>query len=339
MQCRICNNSEDNQVFQVREMRVGYRDRFTYFQCSKCGCLQIAEFPSDISKYYQATYFSLSQLWLKRNPIQRIVRRLRNHYAVFGEGFVGKLIHTMRPNRVLRTLSRIDLTRNSRILDVGSGTGFHLYDLKEIGFQNLLGIEPHIEEDIEYENGLKILKNPIHDLHGEWDLIMFHHSFEHVPDPLEVLRSVSRLLSEKGVCLIRIPTVSSYAWEHYGVHWVQLDAPRHFFLHSIESIKILAEKANLSIEDILFESTALQFWGSEQYLRSIPLESERSYRVNPSNSIFSASEIKAFKQKAQQLNLEKRGDSAAFYLKKGHGSRTMWQLDKLAPKSTQTCAF
>jgi len=36
-----------------------------------------------------------------------------------------------------------------------------------------------------------------------------------------------------GWCVIRIPTVSSFAWEHYREQWVQLDAPRHFFLHKV----------------------------------------------------------------------------------------------------------
>lgn len=57
---------------------------------------------------------------------------------------------------------------------------------------------------------------------------MFHHSFEHIADPFETLCSVRRLLSS-GTCLIRIPIVDSWAWENYGVNWIQIDAPRHFF--------------------------------------------------------------------------------------------------------------
>ena len=67
---------------------------------------------------------------------------------------------------------------------------------------------------------------------------MFHHSFEHLPDPIETLERVYRLMPSGGNCLIRIPLVSSEAWKKYGPHWVQLDAPRHFFLYSIESLKL-----------------------------------------------------------------------------------------------------
>jgi 2-polyprenyl-3-methyl-5-hydroxy-6-metoxy-1,4-benzoquinol methylase len=62
-----------------------------------------------------------------------------------------------------------------------------------------LGIDPFLEQSIEYENGLRILKKTIREVEGEWDVIMFHHSVEHLPDPLETLQSVTELLSKNDV--------------------------------------------------------------------------------------------------------------------------------------------
>ena len=36
MICKICGNIEENKVFKIREMMFGFRDKFTYFECSKC---------------------------------------------------------------------------------------------------------------------------------------------------------------------------------------------------------------------------------------------------------------------------------------------------------------
>ena len=149
-----------------------------------------------------------------------------------------------------------------------------------------------------------------------WDVIMFHHSFEHLSDQVETIRSVARLLSKNGLCIIRIPTVTSYAWENYKEHWVQLDAPRHFYLHSIKSMQLLATRLGFRIERILYDSTGFQFWGSEQYRRDIPLIADHSYAVEQERSIFSKSEIERFEEKAQLLNSEGRGDQATFYLRK-----------------------
>jgi SAM-dependent methyltransferase len=318
MKCRICDNSENNKMYEAQEMMFGYRDKFIYFQCSKCSCLQISKMPSDMSKYYPSNYSSFSQTLPSQstNPIKKFLKKSRDNFAIFNNGVIGKLIYAMFPYENLRRLSRVHLSKNSSILDVGCGTGSFLYVLRENGFNHLLGIDPYIKSDIEYVNGLKILKKVIHNIGGKWDLIMFDHSFEHIPDPLETLQAVSRLLSAEGACLIRIPTVSSYAWDHYGVNWVQLDAPRHFFLHSIESIKLLAEKTDLNLERIVYDSTYFQFCGSEQYIKNIPFLHEQSYRINSSNSIFSKEDIKIFKKSTIKLNLENRGDQAIFYLRK-----------------------
>ena len=145
---------------------------------------------------------------------------------------------------------------------------------------------------------------------------MFHHSFEHLPNPIEALEAVYRLLPPNGECMIRIPLVSSEAWKKYGTHWVQLDAPRHFFLYSVESLKVLAEKTKFQIREIVHDSNESQFWGSEQYLKGILLLAENSYARNPAKSIFSKAEIKNYKQMARKLNLESQGDQAVIYMVK-----------------------
>ena len=317
--CRICDLNDNHPVHRVREMMYGLNEDFLYFQCVRCQCLQIIEFPDDISKYYPKGYlsFATDPSCFYRKPIERWVRRARDSYGALGKGFLGQWIEKLYPApQDLKALARIPLTKQSKILDVGCGSGTLLYLLYEAGFSNVLGVDPHIDRDIEYENGLVISRQEIQKVKGVWDLVMFHHSFEHMQNPLQVMQSVSRLLKTGGCCLIRIPVVSSFAWEHYGIHWVQLDAPRHFFLHSLDSLRILARKEKFHIEDIVFDSGGFQFWGSEQYKKGISLRSEKSYDVNPSQSIFNQEQIDRFHGKAVQLNRDARGDQAIFFLKK-----------------------
>lgn len=320
IQCSICGNSEKNRIYAVREMMFGFRDEFAYFECSNCHCLQIAEIPKDLSKYYPRNYYSFSSFQLpKPGRIRRFLRQKRVETGLFGKGgLIGKLVYAAAPWEYLQaqSLAQVSLNRKSHILDVGCGNGDLLYILREIGFENLQGIDAYIDADIERDNGTKIRKATIQKVSGKWDLVMFHHSFEHMPDQLAILKRVAELLAENGVCLINMPTVSSYAWKHYRENWVAIDAPRHLCIHSIESMTLLAEKAHLILQTILYNSIELQFWGSEQYLKGIPLCSERSYGEKPANSIFSENQIKMFKRKAKELNRIKQGDAAAFYLRK-----------------------
>ena len=180
----------------------------------------------------------------------------------------------------------------------------------------MTGIDPFISEDIYYQNGVNILKKEINHVDGYFDFIMLHHSLEHMSDPLAVFENLYRILKPNRFVLIRTPLASSYAWKKYGVNWVQLDAPRHLFLHTIESMKILAHGVGFEINDIIFDSTEFQFLGSEQYMRDIPLRDERSYKVRSTEAIFSDKEIRYFKEEAAELNENGAGDQACFYLYK-----------------------
>lgn len=317
MHCKICGNNENNTTHEATEMMLGLRDKHQYLECSACGCLQIAEVPNNLPSYYpDADYYSYDKI---QSPtgIKKFLVNKRDLFAATGQCFLGKILHTFMPHSKIHTLQKANVTQHAKILDVGCGAGHLLHSLQETGFTNLLGIDPFNAEDIKYDNGLSIEKKSIHEMtEGEWDLIMFHHSFEHVFDQEETLKKATSLLKQGGTCLIRVPTSSSWAWKHYGVDWVQLDAPRHLFLHSIDSMTRLAEKVGLDMQDVAYDSFAFQFWGSEQYQKGIALNDDRSYAVNPEKSPFSKEDIASFEKRSVQLNKENQGDQAAFYLKK-----------------------
>ncbi len=320
MICRVCGNSENNKEFKIKEMMFGFRDKFAYFECSKCGCLQIAEIPRNIGKYYPSNYYSFNDLPLKKendNIIKKLLKRKRDEYALFRKGLIGKLVYFKYPHLFFYIIGMAKIRLQSKILDVGCGNGNLLYSLRKIGLKNLLGIDPYIDNDIENDN-IKILKKNIYELNefDKYDLIMFNHSFEHISDQFQTLIKVHKLLSECGVCLIRMPIKTDYVWNLYGTNWVQIDAPRHFFLHTLKSFELLVKKSGFSIQDIVFDSTEFQFWGSEQYKQNIPLNTENSYSVNPEKSIFAIEQIIKYKKLAKRLNNAGQGNQAAFILKK-----------------------
>lgn len=321
-QCRVCGNRNGNQTYIAKEMMFGFQSRFTYFQCSVCECVQIAVTPTDMSKYYPPNYYSYSEVSTNsisssvKFSMEQFLKQKRLNYAISGKGSIGKLFFILFPGYADLSLSKLKLKKDSRILDVGCGSGVFLNSLREIGFKNLLGIDLFIEKDLIYPNGLRIEKKPLEDVTGDWDLIMFNHSLEHMPNQQSVFDLVSNLLSPSGVCVINMPTVSSYAWRTYRTNWVQLDAPRHTLLHSISSLQMLAEKTHLQLITFFYNSTAFQFWGSKQYFKGLPLNSARQHAENPVFGVFSFLQTIRFSRKVKYLNLTGQGDQAAFYLKK-----------------------
>lgn len=316
--CRICGGTAGSS-HKVREMMMGVREEFDYFECAGCGCLQIKEIPADIAKYYPADYrFTFTPPADNDGALTKFMKhKLAQHF--FGEpNFLGSLLarkykRGSLPPGVDKISARLRV--DSRILEIGCGVGRHLWHLRERGFRNLLGIDPFIAGDEDHGPRLKIRKCYIDDVQGAFDFIMLQYSFEHLPNPAEILRSIRRLLAPGGISLIRIPVAGCYAWKKYGVNWVALDAPRHLFLHTEKSLSIIAAAAGLEIFDRLCDGNAFQIWGSEQFQQDIPLMDPRSPYKSDTPTLFTAEQMASFEALAKDLNAKGESDSFSFYLR------------------------
>ncbi|VAW09926.1 hypothetical protein MNBD_BACTEROID03-1861 [hydrothermal vent metagenome] len=316
MVCRVCGNSENNTEYSAKEMMFGFRDEFKYFQCNDCDCLQIAIVPEDMSRYYPEQYYSFGSYSGKKfKGLKGTIRCLKYASLIDHASPFHKIVRYITGKPDYDLFKELKVQKNTRILDVGCGNGQNfLYPLAEVGYQNILGCDPYLEHDISYPNGLNIKSSSIHDMSDVWDVITFHHSFEHIPDPVENLKSAFNLLAPNGVCIIRIPTVSSFAWGHYKTNWVQLDAPRHFFLHSKKSMQKLAEIVGLDFFKMKCDSTHFQFTGSEGYIDDIPLfeQKQKGFLKTIQEGIKKVRR----KRHAKRLNKQERGDQAAFYFRR-----------------------
>ena len=292
----------------------GLRDVFSYLECDACGCLQLLNPPQDMGRYYPSAYSAFCTNETSSIALQRIrhsVRQRRNQGFFEEAGWLDRLLARRYDYPQLNAFARIRPTRQARILDVGCGSGRLLLDLMDLGYQHVLGVDLFVPQPIDYRNGVRVVKARLEDLAGTtWDVIMFHHSFEHMPNPAKVLRLTADLLAPGGHCLIRLPLVG-WAWEHYGVNWVQLDAPRHFFVHTEKSFQLLARGEGLRVHEVRYDSTEYQCWVSELYTRDV---AQASVDMTRPQAMFSKSALRGFRAQAARLNAEGRGDQAAFDL-------------------------
>src|SRR5512139_2991940 len=113
MRCRICENTEDNISYTVQERMFGTSQVLSYFQCARCKCLQIAEIPVDMSRYYPQAYYSFSSrnktLENYRNPIKRYWKISRAFYTIFPRGLISAMMRYPSPQNRFAVLSRIVL--------------------------------------------------------------------------------------------------------------------------------------------------------------------------------------------------------------------------------------
>lgn len=316
MKCRICKNESHNILHLTTDIRLCVGGQYEYIECSNCGCVQISNYPSDIEGLYPPEYYAHQPLQLRPlNPLRNYLRTKWIDYGMTGKGWMGRMLSCIKPiPRLYRMFGKYGIEKTSTILDVGCGNGTFLFWLSRAGFQHLVGIDPYISGNFRYDCGPKLFKKGIEDIDQQYDLVTLNHSFEHMKDPLVVLKNLSELLKDSGLLIISIPVVG-YAWRMYGVCWVGLDPPRHFYLHTPRSLRILSNKGGFNIVDLTYNSHAWQFVGSELNKRNIPEGDLNEGKIKLSQ-LFTKQELASFKKEAEELNKDLDGDQAFFFLKK-----------------------
>ncbi len=273
--CRVCNKESEGMTIVAKEMMFDNAGEFKYFECPHCKCMQIAEIPENLQDFYSDKYYS---------------------YA-----------------KPTDTTTKGEPKDSKRILDVGCGAGAQLCAMAANGVKDPVGCDPFIDSDIVYENGVKIYKKSIHEMEGQFDIIMLNDSFEHMSDPHEVFDSLKRLLAPQGVVRMTLPVYPNIAFDMYRENWYQLDAPRHIILHSQQSLRLLAEQHGMRIARFVYDSNNSAILRSYFYKKGITF-----YKQDPNEifKYFTKTELVDINKKIALANQKGHGDHATVFF--GH---------------------
>lgn len=312
--CKVCNG-ETIFTFNASEKMYGTGEVFQYAQCGSCGCLQLVNPPNDLSQYYQNYY---GRNLISEDSISFKLRKKRFINDFRKKNILGSLLSYFFEDPAPSSLKELNLKINDSILDVGCADGFLLYMLKESGYPNVMGIDPEISSSIHYKNGLNIIKGDLLELkERKFDVVMLHHVLEHIEHPEQILNDISNFLNPDGQLLIRIPTCTSFAFDNYQENWYQLDAPRHIYLHSHDSIQKLLKKSNFEIIKIYCDSTIWQLFSSEEYVKGIPfVKHMKRYMLKLPLMVLTGKFYKKYKAKVTSLNKNNYGDQIVVIARK-----------------------
>jgi SAM-dependent methyltransferase len=274
----------------------GTQELFNYILCENCNCLQINSIPPNLDIYYPENYYSFNNT---RNST--IKYRVKKTIYKILSAFKGDFYEP--PS--FKKYGLLFNDRKKEILDIGCGDGKLLYELNENGFTHLTGIDPNAKFEIQIRS-IKLFKKELGDLRGQFDIIMSHHSLEHMPDPDMVFKSVNRLLKTSGRLILRIPIFPNYIWEKYQTNWIQLDPPRHIYTFSLKGIDILCKNNGLSIVSIEYDGEPWSIASTEYCLNGRShREFEQNYQLAPHHIT-----------ECQKANETNRGDSVCMIIRK-----------------------
>lgn len=177
-------------------------DEFQVVRCPDCGLSYVNPRPDaeHLANYYPSRYFG------SRHPV-----------------FKKELM-------ALRTHSLGRPAPGARLLDIGCGYGDFILACKERGWQ-VVGAEQDASPIMQQREALGLEVVTVDQIaslpDASFDAITLWHVFEHVTDPIAMLREFHRLLEPNGRLLIEVPNWGGWHGRLGGAAWHHLDVPRH----------------------------------------------------------------------------------------------------------------
>ncbi len=125
-------------------------------------------------------------------------------------------------SRYLRRFSGL-LNRRCAALDVGAGDGFFLKELRDLGFQDVLGLEPSADACRRAKSEVSpfLLNQSFRESDfraGSFDFISCFQTLEHLPNPDRIVSGFQRLLAPGGLVYCVAHNFTSLSAKFLGAH-------------------------------------------------------------------------------------------------------------------------
>lgn len=303
--CPCCAGSQGYE-FATPSFRTGDWRTFRYRDCDRCGTLYLID-RVDPTPFYDG-YFSM----VKRTPSDAWARRALGEVAnqlVLRSERVGARVAQFEPRPYwLNWFAGTGVRLDSRIVDVGCGSGGVLLDLARHGFTQVSGIDPYLDDDIAYENGVTIKKANVTALDaGAYDACIAKHVIEHTDDPRGFLSALASALRPSGTMIIEVPVAQGPIWQEFRENWVAMDAPIHRFVPSQLGLELLAEASGMAVVRRYGEITDYHLLRSAEIAQRIP-PGKGPAPVGPAR--------RSLTRKMRHMDLEREAPQMSFIMKK-----------------------
>jgi 2-polyprenyl-3-methyl-5-hydroxy-6-metoxy-1,4-benzoquinol methylase len=149
-----------------------------------------------------------------------------------------------------RTLRHVTIHEGMRLMDYGCGSGSFLLQAQSLGAE-VEGIEPSTyAAEVARKAGLTVHCGTVKDYplpERGFDLITSNHVIEHVPDPIDVLHDLGKLLADDGYLWIAVPNAACPVSRRLGFRWHSADIPRHVHHFCPTSMEAAVKTAGLKV--------------------------------------------------------------------------------------------
>ena len=245
--CPLCG-AKGPFSHQGRDLLYDKKELYTYMQCTRCSAEYQHPMPDSetINRFYPDVYYEEITKPKKYSKIKQSVLRAKYNYSHIQVPLLYKII---APTIAFFSYkSSIPFIPDSRGLDIGCGNGRFISSMNKLGWR-FEGVEfSSVAVDICHKAGLKVFKGELKAAdfqNNSFDVVSARHLIEHIPDPDDLFKEISRLLKPKGHLVLRTPNSQALGRKWFGLNWFPDDIPRHLILFNSENLNMLARKYNM----------------------------------------------------------------------------------------------
>lgn len=232
--CPVCGSGDIKNVVSAKDF-TATGESFPIAECAACSLRFTQNVPdaASISPYYKSENY-ISHTNTSKGLINRLYQWVRKK--------------TLRKKS--RLIIRTTGIHKGQLLDIGSGTGGFVNEMKQQGWQ-VTGLEP--DKDARqlakhlYKVELLDMDQLFQARKDSYDAITLWHVLEHVHELQAYVQQIKSLLKKEGKLFIAVPNYTSKDAAIYQEFWAAYDVPRHLYHFSPRSMAVLMEKNGLKL--------------------------------------------------------------------------------------------
>lgn len=227
--CIFCHKSSNSVDYNAV-----FKKKIDICLCNDCQLYFFANAPTDdfLNKYYSNTYFNEVQ-----NHI--LISKLKSYFS--------KMRAYSQFNYIMK---RCYIKPNGRVLEVGCGEGYLIYNFKKAGYDTKgLELNEYMVKKAQKKLGLDLKKEDLLQIKNEkFDLIIMSHVIEHFTDPIKILNHCKHLLNKGGTLFLEVPDSPLPPSKKVDLH--EYLGTTHIFNFKAKSLELLIKASGFKLINV-----------------------------------------------------------------------------------------
>jgi 2-polyprenyl-3-methyl-5-hydroxy-6-metoxy-1,4-benzoquinol methylase len=253
--CTLCGGSQGDKFLEYKDIR------YVLFRC--CDCDAVSPNIDSSSNDYTKSIYDIDSY------VEKFMRETHLQYEYRKNKF-GK-------ERYEYTIDRLNLSKNSKVLDIGCGAGYYIDVLKDNSIEYKgLEVASHFVDYCTTYHDLNV-KSTALDLEPNlhYDLITMFDVLEHLSDPINTFNTINKKLKPGGYCVAYTPNIFSIGYELMREKQNTLLPFEHLCFFNDKSLDFLVKNTGFKVE-------ALEVYGLDimDYLLMKEYEDDINYTDN-----------------------------------------------------------